>query len=452
MIQAFRNFIVRRTFAYKLRNKAMNMFSSFENFQAIRKKAEESRAAEGRKHEVLYFHKVDDPYSHLTVHYIEKFKNMYNVEFKPILVGEEDPAALHEPSLYTDYCLEDVKRIAPYYDVDFPGTNYPEKNLVNKANSILSSANSEEFASLAKTVSHALWSGDLAKLEELEATYQSSEKEVIENLKKGNEIRNDCDYYFGSAFYYEKELYWGVDRLNHLEDRLTELGLHKSSDNEPVCLLQTKAPETMSADKKVNLTYYPSLNSPYTFVSAKRVKEFQDQYPINLITRPVLPMLMRMMVIPAFKGKYIISDAAREGRKYGYEMKEIFSPIGKPARKAYSLFPLIDSMGKGFEYIDELLKASFQDGINIGNDEYLEETVTKLNLDWSVIKKDLNTSKWKKVLNDNVNDMYQGNCWGVPSFKITDEDGSNPYYVWGQDRMWLLKEEINRRLSSPQAK
>ena len=83
-------------------------------------------------------------------------------------------------------------------------------------------------------------------------------------------------------------------------------------------------------------------------------------------------MLMRMMVIPTFKGKYIISDAAREGRKYGYEMKEIFSPIGKPARKAYSLFPLIDSLGKGFEYIDELLKASFQDGINIGNDDYLE--------------------------------------------------------------------------------
>ena len=90
-----------------------------------------------------------------------------------------------------------------------------------------------------------------------------------------------------------------------------------------------------------------------------------------------------------------------------------------------------------------------------GNTEETVEAVNdaiKYNLDWSVIKKDLNTSKWKKVLNDNVNDMYQGNCWGVPSFKITDEDGSNPYYVWGQDRMWLLKEEINRRLSSPQAK
>ena len=103
MIQAFRNFITRRTFAYKLRNKAMNMFSSFENFNLIREKAEASRKAENRPHEVLYFHKVDDPYSHLTVHYIDKFKEAYDIQFKPILVGEENPAALHEPTLYT--CL-----------------------------------------------------------------------------------------------------------------------------------------------------------------------------------------------------------------------------------------------------------------------------------------------------------------------------------------------------------
>ena len=62
------------------------------------------------------------------------------------------------------------------------------------------------------------------------------------------------------------------------------------------------------------------------------------------------------------------------------------------------------------------------------------------------IKKELNTRTWKKVLDQNLKDMYSGNCWGVPSFKITDSDGSNPFYVWGQDRMWLLKEEINKRL------
>ena len=94
-----------------------------------------------------------------------------------------------------------------------------------------------------------------------------------------------------------------------------------------------------------------------------------------------------------------------------------------------------------------MLKASFQDGINIGDDNFLEELVIDLGLDWTMISKDLNSKHWKKILNDNVKDMYSGNCWGVPSFKITNEDGTDPFYVWGQDRIWLLKEEIARRLS-----
>ena len=152
------------------------------------------------------------------------------------------------------------------------------------------------------------------------------------------------------------------------------------------------------------------------------------------------------MTIPQNKGKYIISDAAREGRKHNYPMGLIYSPIGKPARKAYSLFPAVDEAGKGFEYIDELLRASFYEGINIGEDEYLQSLITNLDLDWSLIKKDLNSKKWKKILDENLKDMYAGNCWGVPSFKITGIDGNNPFTVWGQDRMWLLKEEINKRL------
>ena len=45
-------------------------------------------------------------------------------------------------------------------------------------------------------------------------------------------------------------------------------------------------------------------------------------------------------------------------------------------------------------------------------------------------------------------DMYSGNSWGVPSFKLTNFDNSNPYYQWGQDRIWLIENEIIDRLSS----
>ena len=446
MLSAFKKFMSKRTIAAPVRNRIMNSFSNYEAFKSVRLESEVKRQDEGRNHEVLYFHKVDDPYSHLTIQSIEKLKSSYNISFKPILVGEEDPEAIHETSLYSKYCLEDVKRIAPFYDIAFPGNSYPSKEMIYKANSILSAVNESKFSEIAIKVSFALWSSDKDTIDNLVAIFSSSKDKVIDKIIEGNKIRNDKGYYFGSAFYYENELYWGLDRLNYLEERLSELGLSTNPVKDPIYSLNLSAPKHIISNKKVNLTYYPSLNSPYTLVSAKRVKELSETYPINLITKPVLPMLMRDMTIPEYKAKYIISDAAREGRKYGHEIKNIYSPLGSPARKAYSLFPNIDKAGKGFEYIYELLNASFQEGVNIGNKDYLETLINKLGLDWSIIKKDINTKQWKHDLDLNLKDMYSGNCWGVPSFKVTDEDGSNPFYAWGQDRIWLIKEEINKRL------
>jgi 2-hydroxychromene-2-carboxylate isomerase len=363
------------------------------------------------------------------------------------LVGEENAETVHEPTLYSEYCLRDVNRIADYYDVEFSSNSYPKKNLINLANSILTAVDETDFVAIAKQVSKLLWLHDQKSLEELALKYQASSDAVIKILEQGNALRNEKDYYFGSAFYYGKELYWGVDRINYLEERLDELGLRKDPTHESICMPKIKAPEKLESKTTFNLYYYPSLNSPYTFVSIKGVREICTDYPINLITKPVLPMLMRKMNIPNFKAKYIISDAAREGFKKNNPIGKIYSPIGKPARKAYSLFPIIDEAGEGFEYINELLIASFYYGINIGKDEYLEDTVKKLGLDWNVISKKLGSNDWKKVLNNNLKDMYSGNCWGVPSFKITDANDENPFYVWGQDRMWLLKEEIYKRLN-----
>ena len=273
---------------------------------------------------------------------------------KPVLVGEENPETVHEPSLYSEYCLTDVNRIAEYYGVSFSSKNYPEKSLVDIANSILAAVDESEFISTARLVSKALWNNEKKALEELSVKFTADHDLVIKKLNQGNTIRNEKGYYFGSAFYYGKELYWGVDRIHYLEARLNELGLRKGSTNDPICIPNLKAPEKFECEDGVNFYYYPSLNSPYTFVSAKGVKELSDNYPINLITKPVLPMLMRKMTIPSHKVKYILSDAAREGVKKKNPIGNVYSPIGKPAKKAYSIFPIIDEAGKGFEYINEL--------------------------------------------------------------------------------------------------
>ncbi len=44
------------------------------------------------------------------------------------------------------------------------------------------------------------------------SAFPSSQDEVSNKILSGNKLRNNKGYYFGSAFYYEKELYWGLDR------------------------------------------------------------------------------------------------------------------------------------------------------------------------------------------------------------------------------------------------
>ena len=65
-------------------------------------------------------------------------------------------------------------------------------------------------------------------------------------------------------------------------------------------------------------------------------------------------------------------DSAREGRLNGINLNKIYSPLGKPAELAYSLFPKINEFDKGFLYIEKLTIASFHDGINIGQKSFLK--------------------------------------------------------------------------------
>ena len=236
----------RRTISYKTRNHIMNSFSSYEKFQQIREQTESERQAANRPHEVLYFHKVDDPYSHLTIQCLEQLESSYEITLKFILVGEENLETVHEPSLYNIYCLQDVNRIAPFYNIDFQAHEYPAKELVEKANSILTAAKSYDLIEIANKVNSALWEGDIGTLDKLSSTYFATKAEVKENLIQGNKIRDAKGYYFGSAFYYEKELYWGVDRLPYLEERLAELGAKKAHEIQNICPLELKAPIKLS--------------------------------------------------------------------------------------------------------------------------------------------------------------------------------------------------------------
>ena len=446
-----RDFLSRLTISAPIRNKMMKEWSSEENFLHQRFDKEEARKKEGRLHEIFYFHKIDDPYSHLTIQIIDKLEQNYNVVLTPFLVGDTGGDSIPEPSMYLKHCLKDAIEIAPHYGLKFNSRDYPPTEKFIQANQYLSGfVNTPIFLERAKKVSFLLWNNEDQDFDNNEFVNLLPADQTSNVLSVGNQKLSECGYYFGSSFHYEGENYWGIDRLDHLEERLTELGTKKNNVSDFILkrieIVSTPASSGIEKEK-FNLEFFPSLNSPYTYISFKRVREIANKYPVNLKVKPVLPMIMRGMKIHRNKGKYVLSDAAREGRKYGTKIKDIYSPIGAPARKAYSLFEIIDKNNKGFDFLEELTKASFFDGINIGDEKFLDKLITKLDLSWRKVKAELNNDRWEAQLDENLKNMYAGNCWGVPTLKLTNKDGSNPYYKWGQDRLWLIENEIVKRMN-----
>ena len=456
------NFFSKKEITAPIRNKMMMNWSSEKNFYNQRKAKEKLRVKEGRPHTILYFHSLSDPYAHLTIQVIKKLISNFNIVLEIFFISEPSENFTPEKTMYRKHCLKDSKEIAPFYGLIFEAKEFYLKENEKLAYKILdhfSDINQDDYIDLIFKVSSLLWDNNIAGLNAIISNLSDKERELLSkkiidiNIKGDKKIQS-LEYYFSASFHYEGENYWGIDRLGYLEERLIELGLKKNNSHKNIVKKLEKykfdSNQIIKKDNSLILEFFPSLNSPYTYISFKRVKRLIDSYPIKLLMKPVLPMLMRNMKIPTHKGKYILSDSAREGRKYGSIIKDIYSPIGSPANKAYSLFPIIDSYGLGFRYLEELTKASFFYGINIGNEEFLEKLSKDLGLPWDKIRVELNTDNWRSILEKNLKDMYSGNSWGVPSFKLTNFDNSNPYYQWGQDRIWLIENEIIDRLSNHQ--
>ena len=93
-----------------------------------------------------------------------------------------------------------------------------------------------------------------------------------------------------------------------------------------------------------------------------------------------------------------------------------------------------------------LMKSSFADGVDIGEKKYLKNLIKSLDLNWKEASKELDSNNWKQILEQNRLDMYEGNSWGVPSFKLIDEQKSEVQTIWGQDRIWQIEKYIKERL------
>jgi 2-hydroxychromene-2-carboxylate isomerase len=163
--------------------------------------------------------------------------------------------------------------------------------------------------------------------------------------------------------------------------------------------------------------------------------------------RPVLPMVMRGVPVTREKGLYIFFDAAREAAIAAVPFGQFYDPVGEPVRRCYSLYPWACEQGKGAELLSSFLHCAFAQGVNTNTDLGLRAVVERAGLDWSQALGIIGKSGWEEMLDANRKAMYDAGLWGVPSFRLIDENGQQILALWGQDRLWLVAREIQSILT-----
>jgi 2-hydroxychromene-2-carboxylate isomerase len=434
---------------------ALAAFTSPRTRAVRRSVADWRRRLAGEAHRVHYFHQVDDPYSQLAAQLLGRLLATYAVELAPHLAAPPSDAAAPERARLEAFSRKDAADVAPGYGLTFPRDATPPRDAdVRLAQRVLARAIEDgRFAEAAAGVGEALWSAAPAAgaaLARLAAESGAADEDAARAvLEAGTALRRRRGHYLGATFHYGGEWYWGVDRLHHLERRLVALGARRPGapgellarrpdpSHEPV-------PQTRAG---LALELFASLRSPYTYIALERVYALARRLPVDLVLRPVLPMVMRGLPVPREKQRYIVLDTRREAEDAGVPFGRVCDPVGRPVERCYSLFRWSRERGRAAELLLSFTRAAFAEGVDTRTDAGLRFVVERAGLSWAEAGAHLDRDDgWRAELEANREAMFALGLWGVPSFCLRDRSGEPVFSTWGQDRVWLVETEIRQRL------
>jgi 2-hydroxychromene-2-carboxylate isomerase len=388
-----------------------------------------------------YFHQADDPYSHLLAQLLPAFCARYGVEIRPWLVPPPDDAAAPERERLVAYARRDAARLAAGYGLAFPaGAVAADPEALALAQRALTRALAkDDFAARAVEVGAALWSGNKAALS---ALAPASPEEARQASADGEAERRRLGHYLGGMLNYDGMWFWGVDRLGHLEERLAAAGLDRSPGAPPLAPYRDfqLGPVQASVRSPVIEMWF-SFRSPYSWVAFPRARQLARHYGAELRLRYILPMVMRGLPVPPIKSMYIVIDTKRQADRAGLPFGPISDPVGPGAERALAVLHHAVPLGLGEEFAELALKAAWAEGVALASDEGLYGIARRAGLTDAQTDAALADESWRPAAEANRQALFDAGLWGAPTYRV---DGGAAH--WGQDRLWVLEEDLIRRL------
>ena len=427
----------------RLRSRLLNAYISEPARRLQRSSSELKRRVTGSAHVVSAFLQLDDPYSYLLARYLPALADHYDIELRVYLSEALGGDYRPMPEMLAEHAVTDCKRLAAELGVPFldkratPPVEYRRALL----DELAVRATEDDFADDVLEVLEIYWRGDVeAASHRASAATGGGADTVIEAAQKR---LDDLGHYDSAMLHYGGEWYWGVDRLQHLMTRLDELDVaREDGSNAQLAAIQ----QAMRVDLPIRppaaaqglpaLELFYSFRSPYSQLCLDRVYELVDAFGLELVIRPVLPMVMRGLPVPPRKIRYIVRDAMREAEVHGVSFGKIEDPVGDAVERCHAVFHYARQEKREREFVLDAARQIWGNAVDAATDDGLRRITAKTGLFWPEVKLALEDDGWRESEAEDRQLMLSLGSWGVPTMCIGD------YVVWGQDRIWLLARHL----------
>ncbi len=394
----------------------------------------------GRRARLYY--RVDDPYSHLLVQCVPRLVSDYGLSIELVVVPEPSAGANPAPDLLAAYAGRDAVVLADRYGLSFPSDwRIPPPDRVRRIQAVMLKARpADEQLTLARKLGEALWREDAETLARLVDRAGAVSGDQVRSLLDRNYKRLERAGHYNSAMiHYGGEWFWGIDRLHFLEARLKREGVGK--DCPPLIEPRPLAEQSLLRSLRplptpIPFSVYFSFRSPYSYLAIAQLRDLKAQYPIDIVLKPVLPMVMRGLAVPRPKVLYIARDAKREADRLGIPFGRICDPLKGGIARSFAAYVRAAARGLELEFAESATRGIWAEARDMGSDADLRYVCDRAGLDWDDIREGLADDGWKALGKNNRAELMDLGLWGIPSFEL---DG---YAAWGRDRLPILEERL----------
>lgn len=413
--------------------------------ESARERAEEARFNRGAPHVVEYFHQMNDPHSYLAAQCLLTLQKRYDIELQVHLVSAEPAAYERLPARFTG---EDALLIAPFYDLQFaPVEGAPARDLTQQAMAIITSAHPSERVEALDAVCEMLWSSAASELDSMALKYgQATEQETREFVEQGDARRREIGAINSGAFYYEGEWYSHIDRLYHLENRLTGLGARRILGRKLVTPKPVLRADRLSDDTELSLEVFLTLDSPECAIALARLQRLVHDSGVRLRLKILRCTDHSGVSIENQADLHRLQDLTREAHALGVS-RAAASKIPSPDQleQALLLWYWAKSQGKEFAFLSAYYNAMFFDGESLASVGQWQALIAQLGLPTAVVGGVLKAGAEGAfdVEAKNREAVAQSGFGRFPLLRLLGVDGHVNIETVGHDRLWLVAQRMN---------